>query len=80
LIPKLPAHIPAVAHYRRIRSGDARRAYGGQEVRGGGAGWGGQGNGYNDSSGSDEDFSDHDRSPVHAVFTLMMPYRHIMDI
>jgi hypothetical protein len=79
LIPKLPAHVPAVTHYRRIRSGDARRAYGGQEVRGGGAGRGGQGHGYNDSGGSDEDFSDHDRSPVHVLFTLMMSCIHIMD-
>jgi len=80
LIPKLPAHVPAVAHYRRIRSGDARRAYGGQEVRGGGAGWGGQRYGKNDSSGTDEDFSDHDRSPVHALFIFMMSYSHIIDI
>jgi hypothetical protein len=79
LIPKLPAHVPAVAQHRRIRSGDARRPYGGQEVRDGGAGRGGQAYGKNDSSGTDEDFSDHDRSSVHALFISMTSYIHIMD-
>jgi hypothetical protein len=79
LIPKLPAHVPAVAHYRRIRSGDARCPHGGHEVWDGGAGRGGQGYGNDDSSGTDEDFPNHGRTPVHALFTLMMFYIHIMD-
>jgi len=73
LIPKVPAHVVAVAQHRWIRSGDAGRPCGGQEVLGCvvlryragagrrdrvGAGWRGQAYGYDGSSGTDEDFSD----------------------
>ena len=57
-----------------------RRACGGQEVRDGlglryyraGASRRGQAYGDDGSNGTDEDFSDHENSPVDSVFTLMM--------
>src|SRR5271156_5995268 len=56
--PQPPAHAVAVFQHRRIRSGDARRPYGGQEVRDGGASRRGQAYGDDGSNGTDEDFSD----------------------
>jgi hypothetical protein len=63
LIPEFPAHVVAVCQHRRIRSGDAHRPYGGQEVRDGGASRRGQGYGDDGSSGTDEDFSDRVHRP-----------------
>ena len=64
--PQSPAHLVAVFQHRRIRSGDARRACGGQEVRDGlglryyraGASRRGQAYGDDGSNGTDDDFSD----------------------
>src|ERR1700733_1598656 len=61
LIPEFPAHVVAVFQYRRIRSGDARRPYGAQEVRDGGAGRRGQAHGNDGSKGTDENPSDHEK-------------------
>jgi len=76
--PQSPAHAVAVFQYRRIRSGDARRPYGGLEVRDGGrlryrGGGGGRGQAYGNDGpdGTDEDFSDHGNSPVHSMVTSM---------
>jgi hypothetical protein len=63
--PQSPAHAVAVFQHRRIRSGYARRPYGGQEVRDGlglryyrpGASRRGQAYGNDGSNGTDENFS-----------------------
>src|ERR1700759_266899 len=86
LIPKFPANLVAVAQHRRIRSGDARSPYGGQEVRDGGrlryrgsAGRRGQAYANDGSSGTDQAFSDHERLSAGLVFTMRFIVVHIMD-
>ena len=50
-----------------------------KKSRHGGAGRRGQAYGNDGSSGTDEDFSDHESSPVRLAFTLRTTLVHIMD-